>query len=172
MTPPSLRSGFVPLRGCLAVVCVVVRSFRGLPQARGGLRPCVLGLPPPRNYARALFNYRGGGFDTAPIGERRRCASRRGAHFPRSPFRSRGPNSPRLPAAYGRRAVVGASPLRFLVGFAAPFRLRPAVSAFRHRPFVPLRALRPFASASPPRPQSVWGGSASPSGGSRRRFSN
>lgn len=55
MTPPSLRSGFVPLRGCLAVVCVVVRSFRGLPQARGGLRPCVLGLPRPRNYARALL---------------------------------------------------------------------------------------------------------------------
>ena len=84
-----------------------------------------------------------------------------------------GPQLPTtIPPSYGRRAVVGATPLRFFVGYADPFRLRPASTAFRLRPFVPLRALSPFASASPPRPQSVWVGCASPSDVPRRGLSN
>lgn len=47
---------------------------------------------------------------------------------------------PQLPTtitpSYGRRAVVGATPLRFFVGYADPFRLRPASTALRQRPFV------------------------------------
>lgn len=94
MTPPSLWSGFASLRVRLAVVCVVVRSFRGLPQARGGLRPCVLGLPRPRNYARALFITVAAALtlrlsahgDVAPVGagpNSRALLSARGAPFPR-----------------------------------------------------------------------------------------
>lgn len=59
--------------------------------------------------------------------------TRRGARCPRSRFRSRGPNSPRLPPGYARRAVVAT--LRFC-------RLPPAPGNSRHAPW----ALRPQAA--------------------------
>lgn len=102
---------------------------------------------------------------------RRTAASRWSARVP-LPALSFPLSGPQLPdAPRGLRPQSGSR------GYAPPLfcRLRRPLSSaacLRHRPFVPLRALRPFASASPPRPQSVWVGSASPSGGSRRRLSN
>lgn len=53
--------------------------------------------------------------------------TRRGARCPRSRFRSRGPNSPRLPPGFARRAVVGLRP---------PFLSAPASPRYsRHAPW-------------------------------------
>lgn len=125
MTPPSLRSGCVPLRGQTRRLAAVTLSFRALTPSP--LRPTAscFGVPlrPKFRVATLLPGWR---LDSALSSAQRRCAGRRGAQFPRSPFRSRGPISPRLPAAYGRRAVVGATPLAFFVGYAAKPHLRAA----------------------------------------------
>ena len=55
--------------------------------------------------------------------------TRRGARCPRSRFRSRGPNSPRLPPGYARRAVVAT--LRFCRLPPAPYHPRQAPWALR-----------------------------------------
>lgn len=56
--------------------------------------------------------------------------TRRGARCPRSRFRTRGPNSPRLPPGFARRAVVGLCP-PFLSAPASPRKSRHAPWALR-----------------------------------------
>lgn len=73
--------------------------------------------------------------------------TRRGARCPRSRFRSRGPNSPRLPPGYAQRVVVAT--LRFC-------RLPPAPYHPRHAPW----ALRPQAARGGGSSRARFGGMA------------
>lgn len=99
-----------------------------LSRSVGGLRGCFLSSLPLDSILRAFFVC-----SVLPHGAitlRRLCIwrvapmvgvapTRRGARCPRSRFRSRGPNSPRLPPGFARRAVVGLRP-PFLSAPASP----------------------------------------------------
>lgn len=101
-----------------------------LSRSVGGLRGCFLSSLPLDSILRAFFvcsvlphgaraNYFGGGFAFGAL--RQWSALRPSARVgcPRSRFRTRGPNSPRLPPGFARRAVVGLRP-PFLSAPASP----------------------------------------------------
>lgn len=76
-----------------------------------------------------------GGLDTRALRGGDVAPCRRGARCPRSPFRSRGPNSPRLPPRSARRAVLRYAS-RFFVGYARhppSAACRPSVGNVRSR---------------------------------------
>lgn len=121
MPPPSPRSGCAQLRNARTPLarwdffgrCRRCRSSTKLLGWWSVLRYRALKL-----LCCGLDTRASRGGDVAPC--------RRGARCPRSPFRSRGPNSPRLPPRSARRAVLRYAS-RFFVGYARHPLQRPAV---------------------------------------------